>query len=126
MKKVLLIITILFLISCKKEETKKEPLYSTTETAKTLVELGQEIFEGRGNCASCHQLNQKIIGPSIQDIAQKYKENKGDIVAFLKGEAEPIVDPSQYEVMKTNFAITKTMSETELKSLEAYFYSNLK
>ena len=126
MKKVLFLLTILLFISCKKEETKKEPLYSTTETTKTPVEMGQEIFEGRGNCASCHQLNQKIIGPSIQDIAQKYIENKGDMVAFLKGEAEPIVDPSQYEVMKTNFVITKTMSETELKSIEAYFYSNLK
>jgi cytochrome c len=29
------------------------------------------------------------------------------MVTFFKGEGEPIVDPSQYEVMKTNFMITK-------------------
>ena len=48
------------------------------------------------------------------------------MVTFLKGEGEPIVDPSQYEVMKTNFAVTKTMSDEELQALEAYVYSHLK
>ncbi len=45
---------------------------------------------------------------------------------FLKQNAEPIVDPTQYEVMKTNFALTKSMSDEELKALEAYIYSYLK
>jgi formylmethanofuran dehydrogenase subunit A len=39
---------------------------------------------------------------------------------------EPIVDPSQYEVMKTNFVVTKAMSDEELEAIEAYVYSNLK
>ncbi|MET0945223.1 MAG: cytochrome C552, partial [Flavobacterium sp.] len=55
-----------------------------------------------------------------------YKDKNASIVTFLKGEGEPIVDPSQYEVMKTNFAVTKAMSDDELKALEAYVYSNLK
>jgi cytochrome c len=38
----------------------------------------------------------------------------------FKGEGEPIVDPSQYEVMKTNFAITKAMSDEELKARSLY------
>jgi cytochrome c len=45
---------------------------------------------------------------------------------FLKGEGKPIVDPSQFEVMKANFALTKTFSDEELKGLEAYIYSNSK
>jgi cytochrome c len=48
------------------------------------------------------------------------------MVTFLKGEGEPIVDPTQYAVMKDNFAITKNFSEEELKALEAYVYSHLK
>jgi cytochrome c len=48
------------------------------------------------------------------------------MVTFLKGEGEPIVDPSQYEVMKANFALTKTFSEEELQSLEQYMYSQVK
>lgn len=125
MKKIALLFTILLFISCKKEETQKESLYP--ETQKTAeekqLELGQAVFEGKGNCFACHKPDQKIIGPSIQEIATVYKIQKGDMVAFLRGKAEPIVDPSQYEVMKTNFSITKNLPEEELKALEAYFYS---
>jgi cytochrome c len=67
--------------------------------------------------------DQKVIGPSITEIAKIYKEKKGSIVSFLKEESEPIVDPSQYEVMKANFAITKQMSDEELKALEEYIYT---
>jgi cytochrome c len=66
-----------------------------------------------------------MIGPSVQDIASIYKAKNGNIIAFLVEDAAPIVDPSQYEVMKTNFVITKAMSEEELKGLEAYIYSKL-
>ena len=127
-KKILLLFALLLIISCKKEETKKEPLDPTSpkETTQTSVELGKEIFEGKGNCLSCHEVDKKSIGPSVQDIAKIYKEKNGNIVAFLKEDAEPIVDPSQYEVMKTNFALTEEMSDEELKGLEAYIYKNLK
>lgn len=125
MKKIAFLFTILLLISCKKDEAKKESLYPETQKTPQQVqlELGQEIFDGKGNCFSCHKPDQKIIGPSIQEIANIYKEQKGDMVAFLKGKADPIVDPSQYEVMKTNFSITKNLPEEELKALESYFYS---
>jgi methylmalonyl-CoA mutase N-terminal domain/subunit len=59
-------------------------------------------------------------------IATIYKEKGGNMVEFLKENAEPIVDPTQYEVMKTNFAVTKTLSDEELKALETYMYSFLK
>jgi cytochrome c len=116
------IIAILFLIySCKKEEPKKESLYP--EVAQTPEQLGKELYDGKGNCVACHQPEEKVIGPSMQEIATAYKAKNANMPAFLKGEAAPIVDPSQYDVMKTNFAITKTMSDEELKALEAYFYS---
>lgn len=127
-KNILFLFALLLLISCKKEEAKKEPLYPTSveETTQTPEELGKEIFQGKGNCVACHQVDQKLIGPSLQDIAKIYKEKNGNIVAFLKEDAPPLVDPSQYEVMKTNFAITKKMSDKELKALEAYMYSDFK
>jgi cytochrome c551/c552 len=56
---------------------------------------------------------------------QRPFKSKMQIWLFFKGEGEPIVDPSQYEVMKTNFAITKAMSDEELKALEAYVYSHV-
>jgi cytochrome c len=128
MKKALFLLAVLTIVSCKKEETKKESIYpiSTEEVTQTPVELGKEIFNGRGNCVACHQVNQKVIGPSLQDIAKIYKDKNADMVSFLKGEGEPIVDPSQYEVMKTNFVVTKAMSDEELEAIEVYVYSNLK
>ncbi len=120
MKKIFLFLTISILISCKNQETK------TVEIAKNQnpIELGKELFEGKGNCVACHLVDQKVIGPSIQEMAKIYNEKNGNIINFLKNDAAPIVNPSQYEVMKTNFTITKAMSDQELKAIEAYIYSN--
>lgn len=131
MKNLLLILLSLVLFSCKSEE-KKEALYPESEnnTAEgTTVQLspeaeaGREIFDGKGNCFSCHRPDQKVVGPSIQEIAKIYKAKNGNIVKFLKGNGEPIVDPSQYGVMKTNFYLTKTFSDKELEGIEAYMLS---
>jgi cytochrome c len=122
MKQIALIFIIALMVSCKKEATES----FGKSTSKTPVELGKELFETKGNCVACHLKDQKVIGPSIQDIAKIYKAQNASIVSFLKEEAKPIVDPSQYEVMKTNFAITKTMSDEELQAIEVYIYSYLK
>lgn len=115
------------MVSCKKDRSDESFGKSETVTEVQKPEdLGKELFIGKGACIACHQVDQKVIGPSLQDIAKIYKEKNGDMVAFLKGEGEPIVDPTQYEIMKTNFAITKAMSDAELKALEAYVYSTLK
>lgn len=133
MKKVLFLSAVLAFTACKNEATQnpednKTESYSEGESteAKTPEALGKDIFEGKGNCISCHQVDQKVIGPSIQEIAKTYKDKKGDLVTFLKGNADPIVDPSQFAVMQTNIPITKAMSDEELKAIETYIYSNLK
>lgn len=134
MKKVLFLTAVLAFASCKKETTENPETTTTTEAysegesaeVQTPEQLGKSIFEGKGSCVSCHQVDQKVIGPSIQEIGKIYKDKKGDIVTFLKGNADPIVDPSQFSVMKTNFPITQAMSDEELKAIEAYIYSNTK
>ena len=128
----MLLAGMLTIVSCKKdgsEESFGKPETTTTETTSEVQkpeDLGAEIFAGKGACVACHKPDVKLVGPSLQDIAKIYKDKNGDMVTFLKGEGEPIVDPTQYAVMKANFAITKTFSEEELKALEAYVYSHLK
>lgn len=117
MKRLFFLILFLVFISCKKENLKTTPIITSTKVS------GKELFENKGNCIACHQVEQKIIGPSLKDIGTIYKAKKASIVLFLKGEADPLVDPSQYEIMKTNFAITKTMTDEELKALEDYIFS---
>ena len=134
MKNVLFLSVLLALTSCKKEATEDPVQDPTTETyseghsaeAKTPEALGKQIFEGPGNCTSCHQADQKVIGPSIKEIAKIYKDKNGNMVDFLKGESEAIVDPSQFAVMQANLEITKTFTEDELKAVEAYMNSHLK
>ena len=43
---------------------------------------GREIFEGKRNCVACHQVNQKMNGPNIQEIAKIYKKKRGNMVNF--------------------------------------------
>src|SRR5690606_20080400 len=116
------------LISCGNKEEKKANLYpeKILSVEEQLIADGKKLFESnKAACFSCHQVDKKVIGPSIKEIAKIYKEQNGDMVAFLRKQADPIVDQSQYNVMETNFAILKTMSDEELESLKAYMMSVL-
>jgi cytochrome c len=110
--------------SCQKERNvlplEENP---TTEKSYDAVAHGKEIFEGKGMCVTCHREKETHTGPSILDITKIYKTKKASITLFLLGELEPIVDPSQYEIMQANIEITKTMTPEELSALEAYMYS---
>ena len=126
----LLTITLIFSNCGEKKETDaygnpvEEKTEATTETTvDPLFAKGQELFEGKGTCTACHKPDTKVIGPSIKEIAKIYKEKGASIAAFINEEGKPIVDPSQYETMKTNFAITKAMTAEERKALEIYMMS---
>ena len=135
MKKLFILAATLSLLSCKKEEAKggfvpeekTDYVYTTDGEASASItpeETGKAIFEGKGNCYSCHRADEQSIGPAIKDISKIYKDKKGSIVSFLKEESDPIVDPEKYSLMKTNFYITKTFTDEELKAVEAYIYSH--
>jgi len=123
-KTILLSLVLVAFVSCKKETTDQFGKTSP-ELAETVKpnDLGEEIFNGKGMCYSCHKTDQKVIGPSLKEIAKIYKEKGASITDFLTEKSKPIVDPSQYSVMKTNFAITKNLPEEELKALETYILS---
>lgn len=126
MKKIVFVLSVLAFISCKKQSEESFGKVETTTEVQKPEDLGKEIFHGKGACVACHKPDVKLVGPSLHDIAKIYKDKNGDMVAFLKGEGEAIVDPTQYAVMKPNLELTKTFSDEELKALEAYVYSSLK
>ncbi len=115
------------IISCgEKKETDAmgSPINQAENSVnQTPKELGKELFEGKGMCATCHKADIKTVGPSINDIAKIYKEKGASIADFINDKGEPLVDPSQYEIMKANFVITKAMSAEERKALEIYMMS---
>ena len=100
----------LTMISCNEKAANQIPVDQTEiTTTQTPKELGQELFEGKGMCASCHKADIKVAGPSIQEIAKIYREKEASIAAFINEEGEPLVYPSQYEIMKS------IISETNIK-----------
>lgn len=126
MKKLIIFCSVLLLMSC---QNKNQDNFGTKENTGSATEIdfvakGKSIFEGVGNCKSCHLPDQKVIGPSIKDIAEAYKTAGANMVLFLKAENEPIMDLENFEVMKINLDITKKMSDDELKALEAYILSH--
>lgn len=104
--------------------TVEENSIPTAETTiDPLVAKGKELFEGKGTCTACHKPDVKVVGPSIKEITKIYKEKGASIASFINGEGEPIVDASQYEIMKANFVITKAMTREERRALEIYMMS---
>ncbi len=84
--------------------------------------LGNRLFSEK-TCITCHDVSEKKIGPSVKEIMTVYKEKNGDIVAFLKGEAKPIVDTAatQVAIMQANIdGFLKNISDEELKTIETY------
>ncbi len=133
MKKILFVFAVfsLLIISCgetKKEDVKKE-VESTKEEPKAagedLLAMGEKLFTDK-TCVSCHQLDAKIVGPSIKDIVKVYDQDDASLVDFLKGTQEAIVetDPGQVAIMKANLdGFVKDLNATELEAIAAYMNS---
>ncbi|WP_298263051.1 c-type cytochrome [uncultured Lutibacter sp.] len=140
MKKSLLVLGLiaLFVTSCgekKKDEVKKEVETEVKAADKEVKEkikspadyiaLGEKLFTEK-TCTTCHQPDAKVIGPSIKDINKVYSEKGANLVAFLKGESEAIVDtdPGQVAIMKANLdGFVKDLTSEELAALAAYMAS---
>ncbi len=135
MKKSLLILGLACTVFISCGESKKEPAKKEVEkevvkevkqdSAADLVAQGKKLFAAK-TCTTCHQMDQKVIGPSIKDINKVYTEQNGDYLKFLKGEADAIVDtdPGQVAIMKANLdSFVKDLSDDELSAIIAYMKS---
>ncbi|PKV49028.1 cytochrome c [Aquimarina sp. MAR_2010_214] len=111
----------LFCVSCQSEKKENSTVtIGTKEQKLSPYDLGKKVFHGKGKCYTCHKIDKKSIGPGVIEIVKVYKDQNKDLMSFLKQEADPIVNPETFAVMKTNFAIIKTFTEEELKAVEVY------
>lgn len=141
MKKVIypiLSATVFFLASCGGNETKTEDTTPIVEETPVVEEevianddatveydaaAGKELYTTNG-CVACHQLDVKTVGPSVKEVATAYADNREGLTAFLKGEADPIIDPAQEAVMKPQLEITKKLPAADLQNVVEYILSN--
>jgi len=96
------------------------------EAAKKLqISKGKALFTSK-TCTSCHGIDKKILGPSVQDIVKIYDEKGANMVKFLKGNGPAIVDtdPGQVAIMKANIdGFLKELKAEELQAITAYMRS---
>jgi len=132
MKKIIsiFIISSILLVSCgnsKKEETPKtkKAVVQKKITPQENIAKGKKLFGAKG-CTACHFETTKIIGPSVKDIAEVYKKEKGEIFKFLRGENDPIVDlnTTQVAIMKANItSMVDKISDEDLANIIIYIKS---
>ncbi len=143
MKKLIaLAVFALVLTSCgnEKKETKKKIHAASTEVKKTTEEVkevaevkseavkGKELFTSKG-CVACHQVDTKVVGPALKNIAKTYADKKGNMFDFLRGKSNAIVDtdPAQVAIMKANITgMLKDMKDDEIKAVVDYITSTAK
>ena len=121
------LIVILMLNSCN---TDKKTKITDDKGAPARTELSQDskIFLGNRlfsekTCITCHGINDKKTAPTVVEIMHVYKKNNADIVAFLKGNAKPIVDTtaSQVAIMQANIdGFLKKITDEELDAISTY------
>jgi len=136
MKKLFFVFAVfsLSIISCgetKKEDVKKE-MEAPKEVAKEapaagddMIAMGEKLFTDK-TCVSCHQLDAKIVGPSVKDIVKIYDQYDASLVEFLKGNKEAIVDtdPGQVAIMKANLdGFVRDLKDEDLQAIAAYMNS---
>jgi len=80
---------------------------------------GKVIFE-KNTCAICHKETKDNVGPSLKTIAEFYKNNPNQLVKFLRGQAEPIIWPDKFNMMKPQMGKLKALTDEEIKALVDY------
>jgi cytochrome c len=63
---------------------------------------GKEIFDVR--CSSCHDFEQRLVGPAYNDVLQKYEGNMDRLVSFINnpGRIDPQYPPMPNPGLKPN------------------------
>ncbi|MBW8523064.1 c-type cytochrome [Chryseobacterium chendengshani] len=69
----------LLIISCSKKEN-SEIQSSAVSTPVTSNVSGQNLIEA-SDCMSCHNADERLIGPSYKEIAAKYSEKDMEMLA---------------------------------------------
>ena len=106
------------------EGTKAETIIDKTVTETAPIKDGSEFYKTSG-CLACHQVDKKLIGPAINDIAAAYTD-EATLTKFLKGESSAIVTPEQYPIMAPQIEITKKMTPEDLQVIVSYIMSHKK
>ncbi|QDP84615.1 c-type cytochrome [Chryseobacterium sp. SNU WT5] len=89
MKKYLMIVALIAVVSCSKKEANpnmdsnvmlEEPVAKVVDSAAAGKNEGLALIEG-ADCLTCHKMDVRVVGPSYQEVADKYTEGDLDMLA---------------------------------------------
>lgn len=89
MKKYLVICGLIAVVSCSKKESNpnmdsnvmlEEPVAKVVDSAAAGKNEGLALIEG-GDCLTCHKVDTRVVGPSYQEVADKYSDGDIDMLA---------------------------------------------
>jgi len=85
-------------------------------------EEGASLFVSKG-CASCHLPRKEGMGPSLQKIAEAYADRREDLIKYLRGEGEAIVDPARAELMRIQLTMIADLPPEKISALADFILS---
>lgn len=97
-------------------------------TTAELVEIGKEIFEGKGVCSSCHKNDEAGRGPNLAGIATRAAERIPGMGA-LEYLIQSLYDPDVYVVPGREPAMDPvnrppiSLTDDEIRAMLAYLQS---
>lgn len=89
MNKYLVICGLIAVVSCSKKESNpnmdsnvmlEEPVAKVVDSAAAGKNEGLALIEG-GDCLTCHKVDTRVVGPSYQEVADKYSDGDIDMLA---------------------------------------------
>ncbi|MDP4854800.1 MAG: cytochrome c, partial [Schleiferiaceae bacterium] len=97
-------------------------ILSISATAEVSADAGKKLF--KANCASCHKLDKKLIGPALGDVTQRRTEewllkwirNNAEFRASGDADANALFAEYKGSIMQAFPALT----DDDIKSILAY------
>ncbi len=128
MRSLFLLTALIVIIGCKTEKKINQTGIDLPQRGElsrdSQIFLGNRLFSEK-KCITCHSVNQFKKGPSVKEIVAVYKRKDGDMLAFLTGDAPPIVPatPEEEATMKENIdGFLKELTPEMLQALVTYIY----
>jgi len=106
------------------KESEKQVAKKEEKKAESVAKVdGKALFTTKG-CTACHQEATDAVGPALKKIAAVYAGKEADLIKFLKGESQAIVDPAKAAIMQPQINTTKALSDEERKALAEFILSH--
>lgn len=94
-------------------------------TATGASEKGAFLFESHG-CNSCHgHASSSSSFPALTELAQAYKGKQKQLILYLEGETDPIVQPEKSGMMRRQLEKTKAMSDSDREAMADFIVESL-